>query len=178
MVPISIQLMVPSILLVDVLVWFLSWGTKNISCICLWVLLEAEKIHICLFLKEFTAGAYTAKFLKQNFVNKSCFLGKKWNRKFCSKLFFLHWSMHILQILLSYNFDCLCHCVLWIYVNWRHFYNFLVSPNALKRWARNRQSVWLFNMLWGAITWWLIVLVWTWFKMRLLLRWIRILIVL
>ena len=33
-------------------------------------------------------------------------------------------------------------------------------------------------MLWGAITWWLIVLVWTWFKMRLLLRWIRILIVL
>jgi hypothetical protein len=63
------------------------------------------------FLKEFTAGAYTAKFLKQNFVNQSCFLGKKWNRKFCSKLFFLHWSMHILQILLSYNFDCLCHCV-------------------------------------------------------------------
>ena len=55
--------------------------------------------------------AYTAKFLKQNFVNKSCFLGKKWNRKFCSKIVFLHWSMHILQILSSYNFDCSCHCV-------------------------------------------------------------------
>ena len=69
---------------------------------------EAEKIQNCLDMcLSSQLVAYTAKFLKQIFVYNSCephcFIGKK----FCCKNCFLHRSMHILQILSSYNCDWL-----------------------------------------------------------------------
>ena len=91
---------------------------------------EAEKIHNCLDMcLSSQLVAYTAKFLKQIFVYNSCephcFIGKK----FCCKNCFLHRSMHILQILSSYNCDCLSLTLCFLHRN-MHILQILSSYNC------------------------------------------------